>query len=396
VIISRHNIFILIIVVTYISSLHGQVVDSTFTYDKLLSLEKERVLLSADKYLSEEPITVTAAKSERSAGGIHDYYSEGTYWWPDPDNPDGPYIRKDGINNPENFDAHLKSLIRFSIHTAALTAAFKITGQEKFSRHALKHIYAWFVDEETKMNPHFLFAQAIKGIVTGRGIGLIDAIHLIEVARSVEVLEELNVVDKENLILIKKWFADFLNWVTTHQYGIDERENGNNHSTWWVAQVAMYSRLVNDPKQIDFCKTFFKSEVLEKQMAQNGSFPEELSRTKPYNYSLFNIEAIGTIAQILDDDTFWNFTSPSHKSIKLGFDFIFPFISDKSSWQYRKDVMHFDELPVRMQSLLFAGLAYEEEKYIAIWENLNTYYSDEELIRTYPIRQPILWVKNEK
>lgn len=365
------------------------------SYTEIVSIEKERVINSAEKYLLEEPVTVTSFKAERSAGGIHDYYSEGTYWWPDPDNPDGPYVRKDGINNPDNFEAHHKSLIRFSIHSAALTAAFKITGDEKYARQALKHINAWFVDEKTKMNPHFLYAQAIKGIVTGRGIGLIDAIHLIEVARSIEVLDEMNAVDKENLYKIKKWFGYFLEWMTTHKYGIDERENGNNHASWWVAQVAMYARLVNDVKQIDSCKKFFQSEILEKQMAADGSFPEEISRTKPYSYSLFNIEAFGTIASILNDIDFWNYKSETGKSIKLGFDFIFPFMEDKSLWTFKKDVLHFDELPVRMQSLLFAGLAFKENKYIELWKKLNAHYTDEELIRTYPIRQPVLWIDYE-
>jgi hypothetical protein len=39
-------------------------------------------------------------------GGKHDFYSEGDYWWPDEKNPNGPYIQKDGLTNPENFVAH--------------------------------------------------------------------------------------------------------------------------------------------------------------------------------------------------------------------------------------------------------------------------------------------------
>lgn len=377
------------------SILSAQQKNSLISYREIVLIEKERVLNAANKYLLEDPITVTAVKATRSVGGIHDYYSEGTYWWPDPNNPDGPYIRRDGLINPNNFDAHLKALIRFSIQTAALTAAFKITGEEKYLRHALKHIKAWFVDEKTKMNPNFLYAQAIKGVVTGRGIGLIDAIHFIEVARSVEILEEMNAIDNENLRKIKDWFSDFLSWITTHQYGIEERENGNNHSSWWAAQVAMYARLVNDSPMLSFCKEFFKSQILEKQMALDGSFPVELSRTRPYNYSLFNIEAFGTIAQIINDSTFWNYSTSSHKNLKIGFEFIYPFIENKSNWTFKKDVVCFDELPVRIQSLLFAGLAFNEEKYIKLWKKLNADYTDEELIRTFPIRQPILWIEDE-
>ena len=39
------------------------------------------------------------------------------------------------------------------------------------------------------MAPHLRYAQAIHGRSTGRGIGIIDTIHLVEVARAIEVLE---------------------------------------------------------------------------------------------------------------------------------------------------------------------------------------------------------------
>jgi hypothetical protein len=40
-----------------------------------------------------------------------------------------------------------------------------------------------------------------------------------------------------------KWFAEYLTWMTTHRYGIDERDATNNHATCWVAQVAEFARL---------------------------------------------------------------------------------------------------------------------------------------------------------
>src|SRR5688572_31437942 len=45
-------------------------------------LDRDRVPKAADGYLNEAPITVTAAISPRSAGGKHDFFSEGDYWWP--------------------------------------------------------------------------------------------------------------------------------------------------------------------------------------------------------------------------------------------------------------------------------------------------------------------------
>ena len=150
--------------------------------------ERERVLTAAARLLNEEPQTITAFPSARSAGGAHDYFSEGDYWWPDPMNPDGPYIQRDGMTNPGNFVKHREAMFHFAKAVSCLTAAYKLTGDEHYAAAAVRHLTAWFVNRETKMNPHLHYAQAIKGKVTGRGTGIIDTIHLLDVARAVEIL----------------------------------------------------------------------------------------------------------------------------------------------------------------------------------------------------------------
>ena len=87
------------------------------------TFDKARVLAAADRYVKEKPTTITASFSPRSAGGRHDFFSEGDYWWPDPANPDGPYIQRDRMTNPENFVEHRRAMMRLSIHVPALTAA---------------------------------------------------------------------------------------------------------------------------------------------------------------------------------------------------------------------------------------------------------------------------------
>ncbi|HAP35648.1 MAG TPA: alginate lyase, partial [Bacteroidetes bacterium] len=198
--------------------------------------ETNRVVTAAEKYLLEEPITLTSFSSPRSAGGKHDFFSEGDYWWPDSTNPEGPYIQKDGLTNPGNFVDHRKAMVRFSIQVSALTAAYKISGKKQYAAHAVKHLLAWFVSGETRMNPHLLYAQAIKGRFTGRGIGIIDTIHLIEVAQAIIVLNEAGVFTVQEITDIKQWFREYIQWLTTHQYGKDEMNAKNNHGTCWVMQ----------------------------------------------------------------------------------------------------------------------------------------------------------------
>ena len=103
------------------------------TFD-VAAFERARVLKAANQYLSERPVTITASHSPRSAGGLHDFFSEGDYWWPDPKNPGGPYVQRDGESNPDNFVEHRRALMRLSVQVPALAAAWKLTGDAHYAR----------------------------------------------------------------------------------------------------------------------------------------------------------------------------------------------------------------------------------------------------------------------
>lgn len=359
----------------------------------LNAIEKSRVLKNADIYLNAEPETVTASFCSRSEGTNHDFYSEGDYWWPDTQNPDGPYIRKDGLTNPANFNNHREALIRFSQISGALASAYILTKDQKYADKLALHLQAWFVDENTKMNPNLLYAQAIKGIATGRGIGIIDTIHLIEVAKAVQAIQYSSALSKADLTAIKLWFSDYLKWLTTHEYGIAERDNGNNHSVCWTMQVAAFADLTDDVVTMEFCRNFYKTTLLANQMANDGSFPLELKRTKPYGYSLFNLDAMASICQILStkEDNLFTYTTKDGRNLALGLQFIAPYIANKSIWPYQKDVMYWEEWPVRQSSLLFGGIALHNNSYFDLWKSLNADFTNPEVIRNMPVRYPILW-----
>jgi hypothetical protein len=363
----------------------------------ILNDEQQFIIETATGYLDSLPVTVTAEVCERSAGGPNDFYSEGDYWWPDPENPEGPYIRRDGQTNPENFVAHRLAMIRFSRIVGMQTSAWLLTGNQKFADAVGNHLEAWFVNPETRMNPSLNYAQAIKGRVTGRGIGIIDAIHLIEVARSVEILEQNKALPESLVSPVKAWFSEFVTWLTTHPYGIDEMNTKNNHATCWVMQVGAFARLTGNEEVLELCRTRFKEVLLPSQMGEDGSFPLELERTKPYGYSLFNLDAFMTAAEILSDENhnLYQYSTPEGKKLELGAEFLFPYVKDKSKWPYAEDVMYWDEWPVRHPFLLFAGNAYNKPEYIELWKTLEGYPETQEVIRNLPIRNPLLWLMDE-
>ena len=368
----RFKLYFSLILTLYFSITFAQV--KINSVKQLISeLDKDRVVKDANEYLKEQPITITSFKAERSTGGIHDFYSEGDYWWPNPKYPDSPYVRKDGMTNPVNFVAHRKAMRRLSIQVPTLVAAYKFTGDKKYAEHAVKHLLAWFVNKKTMMNPNLKYSQAIKGRYSGRGIGIIDAIHLVEVVQAAMVLAKDNLIKKDDLGKIKNWFKKFSDWLMNDQFGIDERNNGNNHATCWDMQVAEYAKFIGDEKKLEFCHNSFKTELLPKQMKADGSFPKELARTKPYGYSLFNLDAMAMVAEILStpEENLWKYKTDDGVTLEAALEFMYPYIKDKSKWPYQKDVMYFDDWPVRQPSLLFGGIAYNKEKYIDLWKTLN-------------------------
>jgi len=359
------------------------------------AFDRARILKAANQYLSEAPITITASHSPRSAGGTHDFFSEGDYWWPDPQNPDGPYVQHDGMSNPYNFNEHRRALMRLSVQVPALVAAWKITRNERYAKHAARHLRAWFLDPSTRMNPNLQYAQAIHGRFTGRGIGIIDTIHLVEVARAIEILKDSPALSMSELGGITQWFTDYLMWLTTSKNGIEEREAKNNHGTCWVMQVTAFAHLTGDQKLLDYCRDRFKTVIVPNQIAADGSFPQELRRTKPYGYSLFNLEAMATICQFLStlQDNLWTFQLFDGRGVKRSMEYMTPFIRDKKSWPRKADVMYDREWPMRQNSLLFAAFALDRKDYLALWKKLPADSSVEEVIRNFFIRQPVLWVK---
>jgi hypothetical protein len=244
------------------------------------------------------------------------------------------------------------------------------------------------------MNPNLQYAQAIHGITTGRGTGIIDTLQLVDVVRGAGAIDDSGALTANEKRALRKWFSDCLNWMTTSASGKQERDAENNHGSAWVLQAAEFSLYTGDTTLQDYCRYRFKAVLIPNQMAKDGSFPRELARTKPYSYSLFNLEVLSGICQALStrQDNLWTFTLPDGRSMGKAVAFMYPYMADKRKWPYRKDVEYFDQWPVREQSLLFAGLALNKPEYLSLWRRLEAEPAIDEIIRNYPIRQPVLWV----
>lgn len=362
---------------------------------RAIDFDRAQIIQGAREALAAPTIHITDAVALLSPGTIHDYYSNGDYWWPNPNTPDGiPYIRRDGQTNPDNFNEHRMILRRLRTYVANLAAAYLMTGYEAYAQKAILFLEEFFIHESTKMNPHLMYAQAIPGICSGRGIGIIDTLHLIDIPVAIDILKHSRAMTTDVLMGLREWFRDYLKWMNTHEYGIEEMNTDNNHSVCWHVQAAVFAIFTGERDIEALCRDRYKNYLLPNQMSRDGSFPLELARTKPYSYSLFNLDNMVTLCHILStpDDNLWEFTLEDGRSIGRGLDFLYPYIEDRDKWPYSEDVEHFSHWPHRMSFMLFAGLAFDDMKFLDLWDRLPSQTENLEVRRNIAIRQPILWL----
>lgn len=360
--------------------------------------DRERILSAASAALKAEPITITRFQARLSEGGPHDFYSNGDYWWPNPRTTNGlPYVQRDGQSNPDNFAEHRRCVMQLRDAVAALGAAYKITGEGRYTVKAAELLRVFFVEKSTRMNPSLNYAQAIPGVTPGRGIGIIDTLHLAEVPLAVRAMEKSKAFPAEVLASVKEWFRDYVAWLTTSKNGSQEANTANNHAVAYWLQVACFSRFTGDEAKLAECRHRFKTVFVPRQMTNDGSFPAELRRTKPYGYSIFQLDNMAALCQVASapDDNLWEFALPDGRGMRKAMSFLYPYLADKSKWPHKPDVEAWEGWPARQPCLLFAGLAFREELYLTLWGELPADPRDPEVRRNIAITQPVLWVHGD-
>jgi hypothetical protein len=390
---------VLICVLTFFApALFAQTASNSNLVHAVAQIDRARILRLADAALKLKPPAITDRIATNSAGGPHDFFSQADYAWPNPTNKNGlPFIGRDGESNPDVFTYHRMAMRDTKDAVAALAAAYALTGDDKYARKAGQFIKVFFVDETTRMNPNLQYAQAVLGHSTGEAYGIIDTLHLAELAVAVPFLEKSSAFDPAADAGLKQWFADYTHWIMTTTNGVKEMDNPNNHSIACFVQLAAFAKYIGDDAVMKLCRARFKEVLFPGQMTNNGSFPRELKRTKPYGYSIFQADNLSTLCVLLSttNDDLWKFTLPDGRTPRNAVDFIYPYLADKSKWLADgrgKDVMHWDNWPARQPCLLFAYAEFGDEKYFELWKKLPSDPVDLEIRRNMAITQPLLWI----
>ncbi|MFO6299602.1 alginate lyase family protein [Rahnella selenatireducens] len=278
----------------------------------------QALLAAADKALKEPSLSVTRKTLLPASGDKHDYYSFGPYWWPNPNTASHlPYIRQDGKTNPESkTDAtDSKRLVRFADDMRVLGLAYFFSGNKTYAAKAAEMARVWFINDQTQMNPNMAYAQAIPGVVDGRGIGIIDSRVLIDVMDSIELIRPADTLSEADYQAVKRWYGAFSQWLLTSDNGFEEGNWHNNHGVFYDAQVVAFSLFSDHP---DVAKQQMRVAMLRHLTAQidrQGYLTAEIERTRSWHYTQFALSAFQRLARYgeLTGVDLWNSAIDDHR-----------------------------------------------------------------------------------
>jgi len=322
----------------------------------------------ADTALSAGPFSVTHKTIMPPSGDRHDYMSFGPYWWPDPSKPDGlPYIRRDGEVNPDSkgagSDSPRMGQMMATVETLAL--AYYFSDDPRYAERAALLLRTWYLDPETRMNPHLKYGQGIPGRVEGRGIGIIDTARLPRVLDSVRLIADSNAWTDDDQRSIEAWFTDYLDWLQTHPYGIQESRERNNHGTYYDVQVAAAALFVGKQEIAEAVVQSIGVVRIARQIEPDGSQPHELGRTLSFDYSVMNLAGFFTLARLAEhvEVDLWHYATPDGRGLKPAIDFLTPYADSNVKWTHKqiKEVRPITLLPLLQQ----AAAVYGDAKYQA-------------------------------
>ncbi len=328
-----------------------------------------RLRAEADKRLRDGPWTVTADRPRDVELDPHDYYSEAPYWWPNPDDPNGKYIRKDGQPNPARFLANKTALNAMCDAVFTLGTAAFLLDDARYAQRAARVVQTWFLNPKTRMNPSLDYAQAIPGMNNGSGAGIIDGRVFIRAVQGLEFLAQTGAWDAKEQAATRKWFEEYLLWLTQSKNALEEKKTQNNHASWWTAQVAAIATFVEDGRAQQMAFDFYRARLFPRQISRDGSAPREEARTRSLTYSAFNVEAFSVICRIAQLRGVDLWSVHGQKSVTLGtvIDYLEPFLVDPKRWRkeqiadFQNDGLYF---------LAFAGMGLKKPEMVALFRKL--------------------------
>jgi hypothetical protein len=328
-----------------------------------------RLRADADKRMREGLWTVTSDRPKGIDLDPHEYYSEAPYWWPNPENPDGMFVRRDGQINPSRFLANKTALNSMCDTVLTLGTAAFLLDDARYAQRAARVIQVWFINPKTRMTPSLDYAQAVPGVNNGSGAGILDGRVFIRAVQGMEFLAQTGAWDPKDQAAVRKWFEEYLRWLTDSKNAAEEKASANNHASWWTAQVAAVATFVENRAAAQMAFNFYRDQIFPRQIRGDGSAPREESRTKSLSYSSFNLEAFTMVCRIaqVQGTNLWTVSTRRGATISTVLDYLTPYLADPHKWskeqiaEFQNDSLYF---------LAFAGMGLNKPEYVTLFRKL--------------------------
>ena len=284
-------------------------------------------------------------------------------------------------------DSASDAWLAFTLDLPALAAATLVdpADNERYTTHAAALLDAWLLNPTTRL------VSKPQGDTYEP---LLERAALAEVAVAITFLK----LDSILLSDLKHWFHDYLAYLTENRTALLARDAKNHHASSWLLQTSAMARLLADEAILADTRHRFKASTLRAQVDANGMFPHELSTANPLRDSLFNLDLLAGAVNLLSTrfESLWDYELQDGPGMRSAIARFAVYIRNRAVWPYPADQSHFNQLPGRRPALVFAGRAFAVPDYVTLWSTLNPDPTDPAILRTFPIRQPILWLTQPK
>ena len=290
----------------------------------LQSLERD-----AQEALQRGPFSVIDKLSMPPGGDRRDYWHPAPYWWPNPNTHDGlPFVNRDGrrvsgtrLYEPESEKYDRSRLQRVFDDSFVLSMAWKATGRTGYLQHARTIFHRFFIDPQTRMNPHLKYAQVRMGHDNNMGTksGIIEMKDLYYYLDSVGIMIDSGILSRWEIAAFKGWLKMYLGWLLQSSQGKEEALTMNNHGTYYDLQTASLAAFLGIDALVRSILDRARSR-LDVHFKPDGSQPNELKRNTSAHYCCFNFQSWINLARLAENWglDLWAYEAPGGANLRQG------------------------------------------------------------------------------
>ncbi|MEM9246965.1 MAG: alginate lyase family protein [Cyanobacteria bacterium P01_F01_bin.153] len=304
-----------------------------------------RLLDGAEKSLKNPLYSVVDKTTLPPSGDPHDYWHPAPYWWPNPETDNGlPYIYRDGeriegtrLYEPQS-DRYDRTRLQLMFdETTTLALGWYFSGKMDYADRGAQLVRQWFINPETRMNPHLRFSQVRLGHNNNQGSnsGLIETKDFYFLLDAVRLLGQSGAWTEEDRDGLREWLLEFKQWLEESPQGKKEVRTKNNHGTYFDLQIASIYAYLDDVKSLSHIFQRSQQRIVQ-QIIETGEQPEELARTTTAHYCTFNLEGLLNLARLAECVGYdlWSVASHDGRSLKQALKWLVPFYG--RDWPFQR------------------------------------------------------------